>query len=224
VDTLLNATQPTQVELLCMTDTGPIMFEGRARYGTEEEEIEIDLSSPVQDGLSGSQAIITFLTKNSPRVTAKIIRAEGNRLSLTKPRIRPRDKRLYPRLFGNIPLRYRAHVAEDGELAIHRWLAGSSHEGPTRSLRTPEPFMNFSVSGLCFEDTVLYNRGDLLFVEFGVGEGESRWHATGRIVRVDQISEAPDSLYQIAINFETLPDAAMEALSDFTLAIQEALL
>ena len=224
MDSPLHDTQPTQVELLCLTGDGPVMFEGRARYGGTDEEIEVDLSSPAGSNLTGSQAIITFPTNNTPRMTAEIIRAEGNRLSLSKPRLRPRDKRLYPRLFGNIPLRYRGYSGDEGELAVHRWLAGSTLEGPQVPLRSPEPFMNFSVSGLCFEDSVGYEHNDLLLLELGVGEDTRRWRATGRIVRVDRLPDGDTPLYQIAVNFETLPDTAMELLSDFTLAIQEALL
>lgn len=224
MDSLLHATQPTQVELLCLTSDGPLMFEGRARYGAEGDQIEVDLSAPASNKLQGSQAIITFPVKGAPRVTAQIIHAEGNRLSLTSPRLRPRDKRLYPRLYGNIPLRYRLHNDSEGELSVHRWLAGSTHGGPQPPLRTPEPFMNFSVSGLCFEDTISIEHDAMLLLEMGVGELPDRWRATGRVVRVQKLPDGDTPLYSIALNFETLPDDAMQALSDFTLTIQEALL
>ncbi|MFT4979374.1 MAG: hypothetical protein ACI8S6_005284, partial [Myxococcota bacterium] len=213
-----------QIELLCLTNDGPVMFKGRARYDSSGEQIEVDLSSPASAGLKGSQAIITFPTAGAPRMTAQIIHADGNHLSLISPKLRPRDKRLYPRLYGNIPLHYRAHRAEEGELAVHRWLAGSTHDGPQVPLRSPEPFMNFSVSGVCFEDSIGYDKDTLLLLEFGVGESGERWRATGRIIRSDELPEGDTPLHQIAVNFETLPDEAMEALSEFTLTIQEALL
>lgn len=224
MDNLLHASQPTQVELLCLTSDGPLMFEGRARYGADDDQIEVDLSAPASEKLQGSQAIITFPVKGAPRLTAQIIHAEGNRLSLTSPRLRPRDKRLYPRLYGNIPLSYRAHHSAEGELSVHRWLAGSTHDGPQPPLRTPEPFMNFSVSGVCFEDTIPFEKDALVLMELGVGELPGRWRATGRVVRVERLPDGDTPLYSIAVNFETLPDAAMQALSDFTLTIQEALL
>ncbi|MEL6343356.1 MAG: hypothetical protein AAFV53_09480 [Myxococcota bacterium] len=226
MNTPLDASTPTQVELLCLTANGPIMFEGRARLNHEEStEIEVDLSGPASDDVAGSQAIVTFPDKQSPRLTAKVLRADGNRLSLSAPRLRPRDKRLYPRLYGNIPLRYRLHNPEDGELTIHRWLAGSTQDLTPRPWRSPEPFMNFSVNGLCFEDSLECREGDLLLLHMGVGDGESRWRATGRIVRVKDLPMEGDTpIYSIALSFETLPDDAMDALSDFTLTIQEALL
>lgn len=226
MNTPLDASTPTQVELLCLTANGPVMFEGRARLNAQDAgEIEVDLSAPANDEVKGSQAIVTFLDKNTPRLTARVLRAEGNRLALSSPRLRPRDKRLYPRLYGNVPLRYRLHNPEDGELTIHRWLAGSTQDLTPRPWRSPEPFMNFSVNGLCFEDSLECEEGDLLLLHLGVGDSDKRWRATGRIVRVKDLPpDGETPCYQIALSFETLPDAAMDALSDFTLTIQEALL
>jgi hypothetical protein len=44
------------------------------------------------------------------------------------------------------------------------------------------------------------------------------------VVRVKEITEDDKAMFEIAISFVALPDNAMEALSDFTLSIQEALL
>ena len=227
MNTPLNTNTPTQVELLCLTDDGPVMFEGRARYGASEDEIEVDVSGLVQGKLAGSQAILTFPDHDTPRLTARVFQAVGNHLVLSAPRLRPRDKRLYPRLYGNIPLRYQVHSPTDGDLAVHRWLAGSSQDLDPRPWRSPEPFMNFSVNGLCFDDTVACKEGDLLLLHMGVGEGAQRWRATGRVVRVSEIPPEEDGgapLFQVALSFEAISDDAMEALSDFTMAIQEALL
>ena len=84
--------------------------------------------------------------------------------------------------------------------------------------------MNFSVNGLSFESEQTCDKGDILLLHMGVGESTDRWRASGKVVRVQDISEGDNPLFDIAISFEVIPDAAMEALSDFTLSIQEALL
>lgn len=219
----LNTSTPTSVELLCLTADGPIMFLGRAL--STDDEIEVNLSGPASEGLAGSQAIVSFPTeKDAPRVTARVLRADGNRLALSNPQLRPRDKRLYPRLYGNVPMRFQVHRPDDGDLFVHRWLAGSTQDLVPRPWHTPEPFMNFSVNGLSFESPAACKKDDLLLLHLGVGESAKRWRATGRVVRVTDISENDTPLFQIAMSFETIPDEAMEALSDFTLSIQEALL
>ncbi len=222
----IDANNPISVEILCLTSDGPIMFEWRARRGESEDAIEIDLNGPAGSSVTGSQAILTFpQTTDAPRVTAKVLSASGNHLSLTRPRVRPRDKRLYPRLFGNIPLRFRVHDPADGDLAVHRWLAGSTQGLVPRPWYAPEPFMNFSVNGLSFESPVGCDENALLLLHMGVGESPERWHATGRVVRVREIpAEEGDPSFQIAVSFEALSDEAMESLSNFTLSIQEALL
>ena len=220
----LNAQTPTNVELLCLTPDGPMMFMGRART-SEADEIEVDLNGPANESLAGSQAIISFPSQqDAPRITAKVLRIDGNRIALTSPQIRPRDKRLFPRLYGNIPLRFQVHNSEEGELVIHRWLAGSTRNLVPRPWFTPEPFMNFSVNGLSFEAGQYCKKGDLLLLLMGVGESTERWRATGKVVRVIEITEGDTPMFQIAMAFEALPDKAMAALSDFTLSIQEALL
>ncbi len=220
----LNAQTSTNVEILCLTPSGPVMFNGRARSG-EANEIEIDLNGPASDTLTGSQAILSFPSEqDAPRITGKVLRTDGNRISLASPQLRPRDKRLYPRLYGNIPLRFQVHNAEEGELVVHRWLAGSTRDLVPRPWFTPEPFMNFSVNGLSFESEQGCREGDLLLLHMGVGESDKRWRATGKVVRCSEITDNDKPLFQIAMSFEAIPDAAMEALSDFTLSIQEALL
>jgi len=220
----LNPQTPTDVELLCLTPDGPVMFMGRART-VEEDEIEVNLNGPANRTIAGSQAIISFPTSSdAPRITAKVLSTDGNRIALSCPQLRPRDKRLFPRLYGNIPLRYQVHNPEDGELVIHRWLAGSTRDLVPRPWFSPEPFMNFSVNGLSFEAEQGCKMGDVLLLHMGVGESTERWRATGKVVRMKEVTVDDKPMFEIAIAFETLPDNAMEALSDFTLSIQEALL
>lgn len=220
----LNNQTPTNVEVLCLTPSGPVMFMGRAQLD-EENEIDIALTAAASDTLTGCQAILSFpADQDAPRITAKVLRTEGEHVFLSSPQLRPRDKRLYPRLYGNIPLRFQAHHPDEGELVIHRWLAGSTQDIVPRPWFIPEPFMDFSVNGLSFESPEACVEGSLLLLHMGVGESGDRWRATGRVIRTTAIPDSSPALYQVAMSFEVIPDAAMEALSDFTLSIQEALL
>lgn len=222
MDNLLNLEQPVRVELLCMTSAGPVMLRGQALQGSSKNEIKVSLDESVEGDLIGAQVIMSASDQQVARLTAQITHCASNLVTLNRGSVRPRDKRLYPRLFGNIPLQY-CHLADEDEATISQWL----NQQPTQralSLRTPEPFMNFSVSGLCFEDDAQYQLGDFMLLEFSVGERPQRWRASGRVVRIDAMPEEGEGVHSVAVNFEALPDGAMEALSDFTITIQEALL
>ena len=93
----LNPQTPTDVELLCLTPDGPVMFMGRART-VEEDEIEVNLNGPANRTIAGSQAIISFPTSSeAPRITAKVLSTDGNRIALSCPQLRPRDNLLCSR-------------------------------------------------------------------------------------------------------------------------------
>jgi hypothetical protein len=95
--------------------------------------------------------------------------------------------------------------------------------------------MDFSGTGLRFEDQLHCRTNDLLLIELALPSSEDRWHATARVVRVDPIGpEDPeggdveerkrDPTHQIAVQFVDLPTEATEALTTFAISIQDALL
>jgi hypothetical protein len=95
--------------------------------------------------------------------------------------------------------------------------------------------MNFSGSGIKFNDQPHCKVDDLILMELQVTPLQDRWHATGRVVRVELLQ--PDELegfdeerhkyiptHQIAVHFEDIPEEAREALTAFGLKIQNTLL
>ena len=94
---------------------------------------------------------------------------------------------------------------------------------PNETWEEPEPFMNFSIGGLSFEHHKPAPVGSMALLEFRVGTRSATWKGTGRIVRCKLLSKE-HSLYEIALQFESLSENAAEALSELTLSIQEAML
>ena len=147
-----------------------------------------------------------------------------------------RDKRAFPRLYGSVQLRSRKQETSASETAIHTWLEGGLEEaGPT--WRKPDPFMNFSVTGLKFEDQETCADGDVLLLEFSVPTSPKTFRCRSRVARVAILEGAAEDTYSgggvesgtppthsIAVEFLDMPHDGREALSEFTLLIQGVLL
>jgi hypothetical protein len=110
-------------------------------------------------------------------------------------------------------------------------------DGPAREGEwwEPDPFMDFSGSGLKFEDRLHCEAGDLVLLELSIPPAETLWRATARVVRVEPIEREGvedadpatgdrEPTHRVAIEFIDLPQEAAEALAAFTLKIQGALL
>jgi len=209
---------PAAIEMMCMTSKGPKVLAG-CISATGPQGIVVDASGPVEDVLPGSKVVLSSSDKAMPRISATVVLCKGNRLTLSEPESRPREKRLYPRLHGNIPLRFQEHNPEDGAAGIQNWIEAGNGNGT--NFREPDPFMNFSVNGLLFEIEHRCTEGGLLYIELGVGSAPQRWRCTGTVVRV---FDPEDGFHRTAINFDTLPDEAIDAMSSYTIKIQEALM
>jgi hypothetical protein len=169
------------------------------------------------------------------RIKGRIAAIEGNRLRVETERVVPPDKRSFPRMYGGIRVRYRVLAEGESDEVGSAWISGE--EAPKRegAWREPDPFMDFSGTGLRFEDQLHCRTKDLLLIELALPSSEDRWHATARVVRVDPIG--PEDLagrdeeegkraptHQIAVQFVDLPTEATEALTTFAMSIQDALL
>ena len=118
---------------------------------------------------------------------------------------------------------------------IPAWLGGDDAVAGDGVWHEPDPFMDFSASGLKFEDQPYCQVNDLILLEMMVPPAKELWHATARVLRVEPITpeedeeqgrdqEKPLATHQIAINFLDVPEKMSEALAAFTLGIQDALL
>lgn len=146
----------------------------------------------------------------SRKFRCAVLRADGRTLELQQLGELREDKRVFPRHFGAIDLRWRP-LRED---AGAEW-------------RAPDPFMSFSVGGLSFGVAEGAARdGGLIELDFAVAQCDVRHRAVARVLRA--LPRAPgdifgDETHDLAVAFVELGHEGREALADFTLRIQRAL-
>ncbi len=184
------------------------------RFEDAVYHIELESSLTLQ---IGTRLVINLLESPRRRVTATVQATDGLHVEALEHRATPPDNRDYPRLAGGIRLRYR--VAAEGEAG--GWLAGDEAPGPWLE---PDPLMNFSVTGLRFDDDKHCSDGDTLLCEFGVPEQTGAWRAIARVVRVLPLAEGAAATHSVAIQFVELPSGASDALTEYALRLQRAAL
>ena len=223
------------VDLVCTSLVPPVI--AHARITTfDGEAYELEVEEPVPPVSNGSQVILDFTQEERPRVIAAVSEIQGRRLRVSEKSVSHRDKRAFPRLYGSVQLRYRKQESTEGEAALHTWLAGGLEEAGA-TWRKPDPFMNFSVTGLKFEDQETCADGDVLLLEFSVPTSSKIFRCRSRVARVAVLEGAAEDTYSeregesvtppthsIAVEFLDMPHDGREALSEFTLLIQGVLL
>jgi hypothetical protein len=230
----LGELQDAPVEIVCLSVTPPVIRKARATF-PGEGPCEVVLEEPEPRLEPGMRVVLDGGPGRGVRIKGRIAAIEGNRLRVETERVVPPDKRSFPRMFGGIHVRYRVLAeGEIGELGS-AWVSGAAAPGKEGEWREPDPFMDFSGTGLRFEDQLHCRTKDLLLIELAVPSSEDRWHGTARVVRVDPIG--PEDLegrdeeerkraptHQIAVEFVELPTEATEAITSFAMRIQDALL
>jgi len=213
------------VELVCTNQTPPAILQAQATWfdgASYKVTLRDAASAPPQ---VGERVILDFGENESPRVLAIVTERDGGDMNLTIKRSQPRDKREFPRMHGGIQLRYTV-VQDVG--AADAWVS-RGESAPTIEWFTPDPFMDFSASGLKFDDAPNCADNDLLLVHLEVPTAEGSWRGVARVVRVSEIlpedrEEGNAATHHVAVEFQTLPAEAIEALMTFTLHLQGALL
>ncbi len=203
--------------IICAGGEMPIMVSGTLVSRSDD-----DVTVHCQDNASalnpGAKVVLTF-DEGNERWTGVVDGLQpvegGIAVHVISPNAHAADKRDYPRLHAGLPIRYR--VAQDGEAAA--WTNGADLAG---DWHTPDPYMNFSVSGLRFDVHPEVNDGDLLLLELRIGEDSPTWRATARVIRVFEGGGQQSA--NVAVSFVDLPEDAQAALSELTLQIQESLL
>ena len=205
------------VRIICASGNTPIMANGVV-LKRNEQQVMIRCDDEAARIECGAKVVLTFRAGDE-RWTGLVEQVEpmgdGVEIRLTAPNSHAAEKRDYPRLHAGIPLRYRAATEQE----VSNWLAGAEL---TQGWQTPDPYMNFSVSGLRFEVSQDVRTGQILLVELRVGDASPTWRTTVRVIRV--FASHDDSPSSAAVSFEHLPPAALDALSDLTLQIQDTLL
>ena len=219
---LSNVKLPTSVEILLLQNVPPrwvqctlLPFEADGDLLTlQVHEQEDPIITPF-----GSKVILHFTNDDGPMLSLRYYDQEDGKLILQFSQVHQRDKRSFPRHYGNIPLKFFPAPDEQFELMSKQWL--SETIDTTDQWICPEPFMNFSLGGLSFEHSEPLPVQLSLLLELSIGQSSKTWRALGRVVRCIEIN---DQNFDIAIEFTSLPEGALEELSDFTLQVQEALL
>ncbi len=230
----LGKLQEAPVEIICLSVTPPVIRRGRVT-GQEEGRCELVLEEPEPRLEPGMRVVLEGGPDREVRIKGLVAEREGRRLRVDTQRVVPPDKRSFPRMYGGIHVRYRVLSAGEGETMAAAWASGDDAPGKEGEWREPDPFMDFSGTGLRFEDQLKCRTNDMLLMELALPGSEKRWNATARVVRVDPIR--PEDLeghdeehrnkvptHQIAVQFTHLPTGATEALTAFAMRIQDALL
>lgn len=215
---------PARCNLVQASANPPMMGRGTiTRVSGDEMEIEVDSDAPP---FTIDQHMIVEFGPDAglPRAIGVPTRRENRTLTLRVRRVPPADKREYPRIEGAVNFTY--HVSPQGDAGVTTWTIG----GPASAKEhNPDPFMNFSATGLLFEDLPTCNEGDTLLFSLRVPRDERIWRGSARVVRVqaipiDERDETIAATHRIAVHFTHLAEEALEALRQHTLRIQEAYL
>ncbi|MFN7146012.1 MAG: hypothetical protein ACK4YP_19705 [Myxococcota bacterium] len=193
----------------------PVLALGRvASADGDLLHVTLDEAAPFPEG---GRAVLEMSdgTGAPARHLATIVGCDGRALSVRLTDARPPDRREYPRLRGEVHLRWRVGTDAADRAA---WLRGDDVPGP---FHAPRPFMEFSATGLAFEDAAPVERGDLLLLEVALPVADRAWRCLGTVIRVGASGEAAR---EVAVRLDHVPRAATVALARYTLEVQEAAL
>ncbi len=148
----------------------------------------------------------------------------GANLLVKVTRVPVSDQREFPRMHGGISLRYHILARTNPEAASEAWLRGA--EPPAQEFE-PDPFMNFSVTGLAFDDIESCRANDLLGFVITIPHEPHTWRGVASVIRVwripiDERDDTIPATHRIGVTFVDLPDDARAALGRHTERIQEA--
>ncbi len=216
------------VEVLSLASDPPLILSGRVTC-RDEGTCDVLLDDPLHGFAEGMKVIVDAGEATELRVVGTIGLIQDNLIHVESRTLVRRDKRIFPRTYGGIRLRYQVVPAAAVDAWIDQGLA------PDGEWFQPDPFMDFSGSGLKFEDRENCKAEDVLLLELHIPPSQQAYRASARVVRLFDIPpeeieaaerdpELPAPTHQIAVHFERLPAEAVEALMAFTLRVQDALI
>ena len=152
---------------MCPTADPPVHVAGvMTRF--EGSSCIVEVSSAGALVPEGARAVVSVTSHGGMRILGAVTASEGDRLDMEIIRVVRKDKRDYPRMFGGIELRYRVVPEEEMALAERAWTAGLAGVSDDHPWHEPDPFMNFSGSGIRFRDRDACEAGDQLLIEMKV--------------------------------------------------------
>ena len=220
---LPNLKLPTQVAVICANASPPLLARGRCIV-QNGDELTLDLAG-TNDIPANATLILDFMEEPAiDRVISAYMGKREGHVIVQVTRLHHSDKREFPRMNGGISLRYHVLPKEDTGAALDAWLRGGEANSTEHD---PDPFMNFSVTGLAFDDLETCAGGDHLAFVITVPGSEHSWRGAASVVRVSRIpiDERDDTIpatHRVAVDFTELPDDARVALGKHTERVQEA--
>lgn len=212
------------VEVICIGAPPLRVLRGHLRR-YDRRTYDVELEDAGTEVPAGTRVVLNLRAAGGHRVRGVVSVSRRGRLQVHEQDVSPPEKRSFPRLLGAIPLRWCPAPSPVDHAAVARWLAGGAAPVPPDAWSEPDPLMNFSVTGLRFDDGRPATVGATVLLELGVADEPRRWRATGRVVRAERpVSPAdPEAPWTIAIEFVELPAGAREALTAYTLRRQQHL-
>ncbi len=216
------------VEVLSLASDPPIIRAGRVTC-RDEATCDVMLDDDDHGFAEGMKVIVDAGDAAELRVVGTVGLVQENLLHVESRTVVRRDNRIFPRMYGGIRLRYQVVGEGAGQAWIEQGLA------PDGTWLEPDPFMDFSGSGLKFEDGETCHAGDTLLLELRIPPEDGWYRATASVVRIFPIAAedievaerepgSPPPTHPIAVHFLVLPPEAVEALMAFTLRVQDALI
>ena len=202
-------------DFLALSAVPPIATQGQLTCS--DSHCTVELPQPMPLLAAGTRVVVASRGEQAFRVLGTVASHEGTRVRIKVGRVVPADQRAFPRMVGGITLRYRVLPPGTPDDTLRAWMETGEAQGEWRQ---PDPFMDFSGSGLAFEDSVPCSVGDKVLVQFLLPTYTEWWRATAHIVRAQPAAQAPDTVQDIAIHFIDLPPGALDALMQYTLRMQ----
>jgi hypothetical protein len=215
----------SSVDVVCTSLVPPVIARGRITH-FDGLAYDLEIDEPVPPITIGAQVILDLTELQGARVIATISEVQGRRMKAAQKAVSEPDKRAFPRLYGSVNLQYRDINAKEDDTTIDAWIS-SGFETAGESWHTPDPFMNFSVTGLKFEESTVHEIGDIILLSFTIPTSDTTFRCRGRVARCKELPNQAGTAIKsnsIAVEFVDMSPEGREALSEFTLLIQGVLL
>lgn len=140
------------------------------------------------------------------RVLGIVVEQYGSRIRVHVRREVEKDRRTAPRCTGALDVLYRKASGDS-------WFFTGA--APADGWFRPDPLMNFSATGLRFDDYPHVVPGDKVWIELALPKSLDRYRATATVVRVELIPESQrisDATHSVAVHFDQIGSGARSAL------------
>jgi hypothetical protein len=175
----------------------------------------------------GDAIVLDFPDPSIPLARGRVEAVETDALHFRLVEAKERDPREFERVVAPLSVRYCPAPSEPDDATVRTWLEDGIAPGGAGWHR-PDPLVDFSASGISFEDRATCRPGDRLFLELGVPGRDDRWRALAKVLRVDPLT--PDAFverdpdvrasHQIAVVLDAMRAQDRQALLEHTLESQ----